>query len=166
MSNETWFDSKISTHTSRVGCDDCGGNNLRGQQKFLLTHPVWDVTRRRPQRHQAGIEFLLTHPVWDVTEFYAVYKGVEFISTHTSRVGCDAIIEHESGYEFDISTHTSRVGCDLFSHRTAPSSFSISTHTSRVGCDRMTRSEKKAVIFLLTHPVWDVTVLSEDSHII
>ena len=35
---------KISTHTSRVGCDD---NSLRFHVRadsFLLTHPVWDVT--------------------------------------------------------------------------------------------------------------------------
>ena len=34
----------ISTHTSRVGCDpaETPGNDTGG--RFLLTHPVWDVT--------------------------------------------------------------------------------------------------------------------------
>ena len=34
----------ISTHTSRVGCDDNAESIIRLVKKFLLTHPVWDVT--------------------------------------------------------------------------------------------------------------------------
>ena len=128
------FFDHISTHTSRVGCDEktrvCG----KGRLQFLLTHPVWDVTR-----------------------FWIFYKRTQTISTHTSRVGCD---QYKEGGEYEekhfyshipcgmwpvmlfnnlmsakISTHTSRVGCDsLFcSHNIF---ISISTHTSRVGCDR------------------------------
>ena len=56
----------ISTHTSRVGCDkileDAGV-----EVTFLLTHPVWDVTEYRVYPFP-GIKFLLTHPVWDVTQ--------------------------------------------------------------------------------------------------
>ena len=50
--------------------------------EFLLTHPVWDVTRsitvyRRTWR------FLLTHPVWDVTEELADdYASLVFLLTH------------------------------------------------------------------------------------
>ena len=33
--------------------------------------------------------FLLTHPVWDVTEFLIIHCYLQWISTHTSRVGCD-----------------------------------------------------------------------------
>ena len=35
----------ISTHTSRVGCDDYQRGAGCRWVKFLLTHPVWDVTR-------------------------------------------------------------------------------------------------------------------------
>ena len=125
--------SQISTHTSRVGCDgisSCFGakflhfyshipcgmwrEHSRGRkrhQRFLLTHPVWDVTNggttvsfEIPNFYShipcgmwplwvgwlpTQIGFLLTHPVWDVT----LQKHFQFqqyrISTHTSRVGCD-----------------------------------------------------------------------------
>ena len=35
---------QISTHTSRVGCDNSNLDENRQRGKFLLTHPVWDVT--------------------------------------------------------------------------------------------------------------------------
>ena len=35
----------------------------------------------------------------------------------------------------------------------------ISTHTSRVGCDWVAGEVLPSIRFLLTHPVWDVTVL-------
>ena len=192
--------SRISTHTSRVGCDSnvsvsrkmngnfyshipCGmwrksAESTTAQSWFLLTHPVWDVTRQNNRYdgwagisthtsrvgcddwyYQTGTdtgEFLLTHPVWDVTneagEFlsldgnfyshipcgmwqinaYAWYNKY-IISTHTSRVGCDSLLPIIS-VRFSISTHTSRVGCDLFSFF-AYCTPGISTHTSRVGCD-------------------------------
>ena len=80
----------ISTHTSRVGCD----NKL-----FLYLYMVYI--------------FLLTHPVWDVTRLNCIDLKHLIISTHTSRVGCDIGISSASG-NFIISTHTSRVGCDIF----------------------------------------------------
>ena len=49
--------------------------------------------------------------MWDVTVLAAWMNDQVDISTHTSRVGCDA----DTGtYRLcaDISTHTSRVGCD------------------------------------------------------
>ena len=100
---------RISTHTSRVGCD-----------AIALFNAV-------------DASFLLTHPVWDVTHIEEKIQLDVLISTHTSRVGCDC------GYRFSgrtmvISTHTSRVGCDLFSLK-LPRQHQISTHTSRVGCD-------------------------------
>ena len=56
----------ISTHTSRVGCDkileDAGV-----EVTFLLTHPVWDVTQNQTRLPRRTSIFLLTHPVWDVT---------------------------------------------------------------------------------------------------
>ena len=150
---------KISTHTSRVGCDGdtptpyepftnfyshipCGMwqflilwwwlisifllthpvwdvtsvKTIKPMIKpFLLTHPVWDVTEQtqleikdgkdfyshipcgmwqkpKNRQKQNDISFLLTHPVWDVTCFLCVNNGIKYISTHTSRVGCDRYI--------------------------------------------------------------------------
>ena len=57
----------------------------------------------------------------------------------------------------EISTHTSRVGCDAI-EKTDDAFMVISTHTSRVGCDGvLTWHIPGYVAFLLTHPVWDVT---------
>ena len=57
---------------------------------FLLTHPVWDVTKEN-RYNLENIEFLLTHPVWDVTSIEEIKKIATEISTHTSRVGCDLL---------------------------------------------------------------------------
>ena len=78
--------------------------------EFLLTHPVWDVTYPRLSSRPEET-FLLTHPVWDVTLLSVVNHHITLISTHTSRVGCDARTMQYSR-RFFISTHTSRVGCD------------------------------------------------------
>ena len=57
---------QISTHTSLVGCDGRKISVKKRRRKFLLTHPLWDVTTSC--RTDAGINsFLLTHPLWDVT---------------------------------------------------------------------------------------------------
>ena len=58
---------KISTHTSRVGCDSASWSSFSGLARFLLTHPVWDVTQYAMDKLDMEKE----------------------ISTHTSRVGCD-----------------------------------------------------------------------------
>ena len=131
----------ISTHTSRVGCDVQESSFMNRWNKFLLTHPVWDVT------------------------FCCLgITPAPYISTHTSRVGCDLSLTAISMFN-SISTHTSRVGCDCFllynplmcgnfySHipcgmwrysnlRLNPCK-PISTHTSRVGCDNNLPSRLK-----------------------
>ena len=61
---------------------------LKQNETFLLTHPVWDVTRVY-EAYLFFDKFLLTHPVWDVTLFDFLAIQNPFISTHTSRVGCD-----------------------------------------------------------------------------
>ena len=58
------------------------------------------------------MEFLLTHPVWDVTIRVRNPETGRNISTHTSRVGCDAGNKVTPRADL-ISTHTSRVGCDV-----------------------------------------------------
>ena len=72
--------------------------------------------------------------MWDVTQCDCTEYVINAISTHTSRVGCDVSMT-----------------IVLIANR-------ISTHTSRVGCDTETRLVQiNALLFLLTHPVWDVT---------
>ena len=73
-----------------MGCDEDSPAPKGAKKQFLLTHPVWDVTPPTTER---------------------------------------AVL-------FDISTHTSRVGCDAERYRLLDLA-EISTHTSRVGCDRM-----------------------------
>ena len=84
------LDVLISTHTSRVGCDVGCCYGARFWIKFLLTHPVWDVTKNWRLAVPQADKFLLTHPVWDVTNNAGINLYFFKISTHTSRVGCDA----------------------------------------------------------------------------
>ena len=88
----------------------CYGTRFR--LKFLLTHPVWDVTPLG-DKSTLAVRFLLTHPVWDVTRPLRPILPQTQISTHTSRVGCDKIWPTLIIYRI-ISTHTSRVGCDWY----------------------------------------------------
>ena len=176
---------KISTHTSRVGCDRYEEELEQWHYTFLLTHPVWDVTRSLtncPLR----CKFLLTHPVWDVTEPIGVIdsQGINFYShipcgmwpmhgtqqrltrDFYSHIPCGMwhAVTTQYSYLAKISTHTSRVGCDadkprrhpwrrhFYSHipcgmwlndrYTIAGAADISTHTSRVGCDELCRRSK------------------------
>ena len=130
----------------------CGGRIW----KFLLTHPVWDVTKVQGITG-TNSKFLLTHPVWDVTCVPNFGTFLMRISTHTSRVGCDPLataalklLLHFYSHipcgmwpfqppqyikDIIISTHTSRVGCDISPPFMNDYTAKISTHTSRVGCD-------------------------------
>ena len=102
---------RISTHTSRVGCDKL--TLICSQIRLISTHTS-RVGCDTPSVAPVGTEkkFLLTHPVWDVTYYFWFSREVIEISTHTSRVGCD----EKQGIDYiptiHISTHTSRVGCD------------------------------------------------------
>ena len=124
--------TSISTHTSRVGCDA-----YRQKQKNVIinfySHIPCGMWLRGRKAGKIIWRFLLTHPVWDVTRWnYRNYPG-SIISTHTSRVGCDEIASAMKESK-TISTHTSRVGCDEESASYTAGAV-ISTHTSRVGCD-------------------------------
>ena len=85
------YTRNISTHTSRVGCDGIPYEGLIYEKRFLLTHPVWDVTKFE-MKTRATAPFLLTHPVWDVTCSLGSIPAPAPISTHTSRVGCDGYL--------------------------------------------------------------------------
>ena len=123
-------------------------NTKKLDAEFLLTHPVWDVTTVL-NTDSALKAFLLTHPVWDVTNRRRPYKRLNFISTHTSRVGCDSLLPIIS-VRFSISTHTSRVGCDSV-NIVSLSHTIISTHTSRVGCDNPVMNCLRGYINFYSH---------------
>ena len=93
--------------------------------------------------------FLLTHPVWDVTMFLFHFCTRLYISTHTSRVGCDVHNGTVAG-QVSISTHTSRVGCDLLLSDVLHSA-RISTHTSRVGCDQEAWDKQATFLNFYSH---------------
>ena len=127
-----YYDKTISTHTSRVGCDQTRVRQKHANPEFLLTHPVWDVTARQtlttqttqisthtsrvgcdtqPVPGTCAAGFLLTHPVWDVTWIaYIGRSNDEFLLTHP--VWDVTLVGKNNDYQ---------------------------------------------TIFLLTHPVWDVT---------
>ena len=86
---------KISTHTSRVGCDYY-------ESQFETT-----TTEISTHTSRVGCDETCFSPA-----FFAP------ISTHTSRVGCDHICHLFLQYSH-ISTHTSRVGCDWTTANTA-----------------------------------------------
>ena len=94
-------------------------------------------------------QFLLTHPVWDVTNSACAFAATAWISTHTSRVGCDIRIKYRPMIFF-ISTHTSRVGCDYLILDVFYGD-NISTHTSRVGCDDGWSVEVETITVISTH---------------
>ena len=102
--------NKISTHTSRVGCDHSTLKFSCYTNRFLLTHPVWDVTYEI-QKDSENKKFLLTHPVWDVT-----------IVCRTNIIKSIFLLTHPV---WDVTYEIQK------------------------------DSENKK--FLLTHPVWDVT---------
>ncbi len=100
----------ISTHAPRVGCDavqlftvtdsldfnsrtpcgvrlDLAEADVTANQ-FQLTHPVWGATRWNALRAR-NLRFQLTHPVWGATCAVDRAVGLQVISTHAPRVGCD-----------------------------------------------------------------------------
>ena len=103
--------------------------------RFLLTHPLWDVTVVNV-KGTLKYSFLLTHPLWDVTQ---TRKTVAFC--------------------IPISTHTSLVGCDLIWHKSSYcSSVFLLTHPLwDVTIDFIQIIYRRT--FLLTHPLWDVTAI-------
>ena len=102
--------------------------------KFLLTHPVWDVTCNNV-KEPFKLSFLLTHPVWDVTTFQpCIHFGLLHFYSH---IPCG--MWHIAFFFYVIvSDFYSHIPCGMWRV------FSSTFWTPK--------------IFLLTHPVWDVTI--------
>ena len=146
---------------------------------FLLTHPMWDVTLNDKlplvlginfyshipceMWHQRGLtlwkllKFLLTHPMWDVTwVLLLVVHFIWFLLTHPM---WDVTKTPPSGYtKADFYSH---IPCEMWLMHFFGTceGLTISTHTSHVRCDmRSCHRSTRHFTFLLTHPMWDVTV--------
>ena len=183
MTSQRWH-RRISTHTSRVGCDvllqqerngylyfyshiPCGMwlipiEVLIDVDKFLLTHPVWDVTGWLasqadmlaghfyshipcgmwpivPMFGNKRHIFLLTHPVWDVTfiKFHESTGAYNFYSHIPCGMWLNVVLSRAISYQF-LLTHPV---WDVTEHATVVSRATrISTHTSRVGCDQRSKA--------------------------
>ena len=93
VTNQLWGTLKrlrISTHTSRVGCDDKPIGLNRSIKNFYSHIPCG---------------------MWPAVRYFR--SQLIAISTHTSRVGCDYVKQFCNLVTY-ISTHTSRVGCDHY----------------------------------------------------
>ena len=174
----------ISTHTSRVGCDNLVTKSISLALNFYSHIPC-------------GMWLCSSVSVMLFKNFYSHIPCGMWRSCHTGKA-----------QKLEISTHTSRVGCDVY-HESNRSDFTcISTHTSRVGCDLEGWARDGCtdnfyshipcgmwlkslcwatdftyfyshipcgmwpfigiglllhLLFLLTHPVWDVTWKSAES---
>ena len=103
-------------------------------RQFLLTHPVWDVTKTNVPTDIMYKNFYSHIPcgMWRKVPWRAIWE--DYISTHTSRVGCDAFYLNVL---FALMYFYSHIPCGMWRPR------------SSVVFPRFE--------FLLTHPVWDVT---------
>ena len=157
---------------SRCSCIGCIGN--------FYSHIPCGMWHSYREGWSSCIKFLLTHPVWDVTIVDPSAAALIVISTHTSRVGCDhSIMSFALIPTVFLLTHP--VWDVTLNFKALLNRPGISTHTSRVGCDQNRRSGvggkayfyshipcgmwlarghygKMRRWFLLTHPVWDVTL--------
>ena len=122
----------ISTHTSRVGCD-----RYTDWSEILVINfyshipcgmwPQWQYSTAIWQK------FLLTHPVWDVTRKIFLRKKIWNFYSHIP-CGMWPIQRKPSFKEFDFYSH---IPCGMW---LLGSLFYANDY-----------------LFLLTHPVWDVT---------
>ena len=160
----TWFVMSwlaaldISTHTSRVGCDDL----IMYASKLWLnfySHIPCGMWLTVGPCGCCGRPYFYSHipcGMWHTPSIPELNKKIE-ISTHTSRVGCDHHRLQCFRYA-QISTHTSRVGCDDLHNLGV---FLLSNFYSHIPCGMWQQCRQYVpewIEFLLTHPVWDVTV--------
>ena len=132
------------------------------KRKFLLTHPVWDVTPNG-WIHQNQLlyfyshipcgmwqivcftiakfwRFLLTHPVWDVT-WIAERNNMTLINDFYSHIPC-GMWPHARIIKERWQNFYSHIPCGMWQHHQNQQNWLrlISTHTSRVGCDSIPES--------------------------
>ena len=122
----------------------------------FYSHIPYGMWRIPKLKHFVLLRFLLTHPVWDVTLFSDIiklssYNFYSHIPCGMWRLVCKIHRRWRNFY--------SHIPCGMWPVLTPFSLIApmISTHTSRVGCDVVTDFLGARWPCLLTHPVWDVT---------
>ena len=83
----------LSDFYSHIPCGmwRCGNQRQCYYVRFLLTHPVWDVTQD-VDSYNHKMQFLLTHPVWDVTIIVCLAMGC--IGNFYSHIPCGMWLEN------------------------------------------------------------------------
>ena len=126
----------ISTHTSRVGCD-----RYTDWSEILV------------------INFYSHIPCGMWLQSLAKSLHHQHISTHTSRVGCD--YNHRvflSAYE----NFYSHIPCGMWRTGNGDMFIEMTNFYSHIPCGMWQEIEAVwncSIVFLLTHPVWDVTLV-------
>ena len=145
----------ISTHTSRVGCDAALPAAFVVSADFYSHIPcgMWQKMRNILVHI---VRFLLTHPVWDVTFVQISLNLMTLISTHTSRVGCDPRSGRNSPHRIHFYSHIPCGMWQVYGYIFASIFWFLLTHPVWDVTPSAT-GIYKTDLFLLTHPVWDVT---------
>ena len=137
---------------------------------YFYSHIPCGMWLLRWELRSSRRRFLLTHPVWDVTNSWYCQIQKRNISTHTSRVGCD-------WYPLYLFLHLpnfySHIPCGMWQIWLADC-YWLWYFYSHIPCgmwQSWTKNHIAATQFLLTHPVWDVTAIysifqSHYSHIL
>ena len=122
---------KISTHTSRVRCDATLNCSFR-LSIYFYSHIPCEMWQRIHSNHCKRIKFLLTHPVWDVTIVFVNSARHTYISTHTSRVRCDAFGKSGSPV---LTYFYSHIPCEMWRWRFLPEYSRQGDFYSHIPCE-------------------------------
>ena len=120
---------------------------------------MWRIPKLK---HFVLLRFLLTHPVWDVTSHAEIHARMKKISTHTSRVGCDTVVLLILLSRVYFYSH---IPCGMWRRWQFFHWFSDNFY-SHIPCGMwliVTIVYNWIKSVLLTHPVWDVTTYAISS---
>ena len=146
----------ISTHTSRVGCDFSAPSSTP-TITYFYSHIPCGMWLWKGGRNFVKHDFYSHIPcgMWPSSRIFSIASPT--ISTHTSRVGCDLHCQTCITCSY-ISTHTSRVGCDRITRAVELRRGNFYSHIPCGMWHSCEYKRKGTWRFLLTHPVWDVTL--------
>ncbi len=175
------------------------------RRRFQSTHPAWGATgvrrvefdipidfnprtprgvRRQVNARQVGARlFQSTHPAWGATTTNEYGHGVDYISIHAPRVGCDALAIGALAWALVFQSTHPAWGATI-TYNEAEGSAAISIHAPRVGCDPVSGYQRDSgidfnprtprgvrpvcvdngipsYVFQSTHPAWGATSDSE-----
>ena len=160
---------------------------MQREMKFLLTHPVWDVTTLCPLLRSSTMNFyshipcgmwpspelyvvasetfLLTHPVWDVTLHpVCPYIAARYFYSH---IPCGMWRPFPSIAIAPVVNFYSHIPCGMWPLGGNTGNISLYFY-SHIPCGMwlaVNATTPYPITFLLTHPVWDVTSNDKCYHI-